>query len=96
MLVAITNNHPTTNIVDETKIRSKDNLGDRKLGTWLPFPIDKQTNEIVGDNKKGQLPKPENQSIERNSATSNTSTKDISDKTKKQVKGKKGKVSRQL
>ena len=46
--------------------------------------------------KRDDLQNLKNQSIEKKSATANTSAKDISDKTKKQVKGKKGKVSRQL
>ena len=96
MMAIVTNKNPIINIVDGLEIRLDDNLGDRKQGTQVCFPTYKQKNEIESNNKKKRLPKPENQSIENNFATANTSAKDINGKTKNQVKGKKGKVSRQL
>jgi len=80
-----------TYIVKEVELRSEDISGDRQLGTESPFHVDKQADELEVDKEKGRLPKPAKQSVEKKSASANTSANDISAKVKKQVKGKKGK-----
>ena len=92
MLVAGTDKHPATDIVEEVETRSQINLGDWQYGTEFRFPVDKHADELEGDNEKGRLRKPEKQSVEKKSATENTSAKELSAKAKKQVKGKKWKV----
>ena len=53
MLAASADKHPATDIVEEAETRSQVNLGDRQQGTEFRFPVDKHTDEIEGDNKKG-------------------------------------------
>lgn len=86
-----TDKHLATDIVEEVEMRSEDILGDRQHGTESPFHVDKRVDELEGDKEKERHPKLAKQSVEKKSATGNTSAKDISVKAKKQAKGKKGK-----